>query len=235
MTNAAVKCNDRECPRPNIVGDVTHGRSAPAAACSGGGHGLPSSRYERPSMAAGFGLFRLLEERSRRGGLRTVIGPSGAGKSSAPHAGLVPALLGGALERPWSACGPVVFTSGADPQAAFESALNSDPQGARPCTRRRIPAARPTDECSRRANKPGPSGRHVRPAVPIADAYRKTSQASASDGDEFVEGAGPEVGWAATPRVRPTAFQQVEVRADSGFVGSFCGCSGNLGGFLGAS
>ncbi|MEU8139558.1 nSTAND1 domain-containing NTPase [Streptodolium elevatio] len=70
-------------------------------------------------------LVERLDERSRRGGIQVVVGASGAGKTSVLRAGLIPALIGGALDSRWSTTEPVLFTPGAAPVTALQSALRS--------------------------------------------------------------------------------------------------------------
>ncbi|MBF8190207.1 hypothetical protein ITP53_31675 [Nonomuraea sp. K274] len=67
-------------------------------------------------------LIGALDRRARTGGLQMVIAPSGAGKSSLIHAGLLPALDGGAL--PGSAHWPhIVCTPTATPLTTLTSRL----------------------------------------------------------------------------------------------------------------
>lgn len=66
----------------------------------------------------------------RRSGLAALVGPSGSGKSSLARAGIVPALVSGALGA-WPAAWDVaVLEPGADPDAALAGALASIVPGA---------------------------------------------------------------------------------------------------------
>jgi WD40 repeat protein/energy-coupling factor transporter ATP-binding protein EcfA2 len=68
-------------------------------------------------------LVQAVAERARSGGLLLVLGASGAGKSSLLHAGLAPALAGGAL-GPGSGAWPVrIITPGARPLAELAAQL----------------------------------------------------------------------------------------------------------------
>ncbi|MFJ7158845.1 helix-turn-helix domain-containing protein [Streptomyces sp. NPDC101118] len=71
-------------------------------------------------------LLTALEWRRRAGGIQLVIGASGAGKSSLLRAGLVPRLLGGALDTDGAGVSPVVVTPTADPGAVLERYLQEN-------------------------------------------------------------------------------------------------------------